>query len=93
MYIQNSAPTETNNTYLQRSLTVYPNPIVIGEQLVIDGINSELTFTLYDSSGKLVFKKQVDDNKINLNDSIKKGIYFYRIETSDKIYNSKLIIN
>ncbi|AND64329.1 hypothetical protein AX766_07860 [Flavobacterium covae] len=93
LYIQNSAPTETNNTYLQRSLTVYPNPIVIGEQLVIDGINSELTFTLYDSSGKLVFKKQVDDNKINLNDSIKKGIYFYRIETSDKIYNSKLIIN
>ncbi|SPE77696.1 PKD domain protein [Flavobacterium columnare] len=84
---------ETNQTDSQKILTVYPNPTVVGEPLVIDGIHTELIFTLYDSNGKLIVKKLVYDNKISLDSSIKAGVYFYRIETSDKIYNNKLIIN
>ncbi|AMO20841.1 LamG-like jellyroll fold domain-containing protein [Flavobacterium columnare] len=94
LYVGDSASfLETNQSNLQKSLTVYPNPTVVGEQLIIEGINSDLTFTLYDLNGKLVLRKHINDNRINLDSSIKKGVYFYRIETSDKLYNNKLIIN
>ncbi|MFK7108742.1 LamG-like jellyroll fold domain-containing protein [Flavobacterium oreochromis] len=93
LHIGSSASLETNSLDLQKNLTVYPNPTVVGEQLIIEGINSGLTFTLYDINGKLIIKKHLDDNKIRIDNNIKKGVYFYRIETNDRIYNNKLIIN
>jgi len=54
--------------------------------------NSTFTFTLFDSSGKIIFKNRIDSKKIDLKTTISNGIYFYRIETENKIYNGKLIV-
>lgn len=74
------------------SIIVYPNPYVQGQLLKIDGINTNFTFSLFDSSGKLLVKEKSSTNQINLKSTFSAGVYFYRIETNDKMFNGKLII-
>jgi photosystem II stability/assembly factor-like uncharacterized protein len=91
-YIGSSMPLGINELVNQKSFVVYPNPIMQGKTLKIDGLNTIYTFTLFDVNGKIVLKKVVTNNEININSSISKGFYLYRIETENKLYNGKLII-
>jgi hypothetical protein len=91
-YIGSSMPLGVNELVNQKSFVVYPNPIMQGKTLKIDGLNTIYTFTLFDVNGKIVLKKVVTNNEININSSISKGFYLYRVETENKLYNGKLII-
>lgn len=77
----------------QATLMVYPNPYIQGQLLNVKGIDANFTFTLYDTNGKLIVKKQMNTNEISLNKMISKGLYFYRIESDTKIFNGKLIVD
>ncbi len=75
--------------------TVYPNPIASNGSLSIKGKdNSEITFSLFNTEGKLIdkiftnFNTQIPIEKYNLNP----GTYFYKIISNDKIQNGKLLV-
>jgi photosystem II stability/assembly factor-like uncharacterized protein len=76
----------------QPTFVVYPNPYIQGQQLKIEGLNTAFTFTLFDVNGQIILKKQSLKEVIDFNKNISKGIYFYSIETDNKLYNGKLIV-
>jgi PKD repeat protein len=91
-FIGSSIPLGIDNLVSQKSFVVYPNPYVQGQTLKIDGIDTASIFSLFDINGKIILKKEVNNKEIDLNTSVSKGIYFYRIETANKLYNGKLVI-
>jgi photosystem II stability/assembly factor-like uncharacterized protein len=91
-YVGSSATLGIEQISPKTSLVVYPNPSIQGQQLKIEGIDNSFTITLFDVNAKIVLKKQVFNKVIDLDSSVSKGIYFYRIETDNKLYNGKLII-
>jgi photosystem II stability/assembly factor-like uncharacterized protein len=91
-YVGSFAPLGVIDIIPQDSFLLYPNPYIQGQQLKIEGLDSVFTFSLFDVTGKFVLKKEGIDNEIDLNTTVSKGIYFYRIETLNKLYNGKLII-
>lgn len=50
-------------------------------------------FIIYDLSGKQVYSKMVNENKLNLNLNLNKGIYLLKVVYENKECNTKLIIN
>ena len=91
-YIGNSIRLALDEVKPQTNLDVYPNPYIKGQLLKIEGLDSAFTFILFDVNGKILLKKQVLNKEIELNEPYSKGVYFYRIETENKIFNGKLII-
>jgi hypothetical protein len=91
-YVGSSISLGINEVISQESIVVYPNPFIQGQKLKIEVLEANFTFTLFDANGKIILKKLVLQNEIDLNGSFLNGIYFYRIETSNKIFNGKLKI-
>lgn len=75
------------------SLRVYPNPVAVNE-ITIHGLQSEIKqLSLYNQMGNVVYKqKNVSGNKIHLPDHLQ-GMYILYIESGNKIYREKLLIN
>jgi photosystem II stability/assembly factor-like uncharacterized protein len=91
-YVGSSTSLGIDELVQQKSFVIYPNPYIQGQILKIDGLDTLCTFILFDVNGKIVLKKVVANNEIDISPSITKGIYFYRIETENKLFNGKLII-
>ena len=91
-YVGSSIPLAIDEVSPKASWVIYPNPFVQGNELKIEGIDTPLNFLLFDASGKIVLKKHISTKAINLNTALSKGVYFYRIETENKLYNGKLIV-
>lgn len=75
-------------------ISVYPNP-VIGEKLTIDNKTTETVqlVELIDSNGKTV--KTIKPNQIKTEietSSLRKGMYFLRIHTENKVLNEKIVV-
>ena len=75
------------------SVVIYPNPA--SNNLTVDlgdlkGINT--TIKLYDSSSKLVFKKQSSATLLIDVSAYAKGLYTLELYTSDKVLSSQVII-
>ena len=71
---------------------MFPNPVL--EQLTIKTIklSSISEIEIFDTSGKTVIKKLVDDNKVIINtSSLEKGVYFIKIKTDDGIGFEQLL--
>ncbi|MES2620893.1 MAG: T9SS type A sorting domain-containing protein [Bacteroidota bacterium] len=68
------------------SVTAMPNPFTQQTQIVVDGINSNFDFELFDVTGKVIRKiSQVTDNRFELQrEDMSAGVYFYRITTTQK---------
>lgn len=84
---------EINNETLNGK--VYPNPF--NKELIISFTNhmySELTFELFDSFAKLIYKKQDIQGReqIQLADNILYGIYYYRLSKYGKIVSAGKLI-
>jgi photosystem II stability/assembly factor-like uncharacterized protein len=75
------------------TISVYPNPYIQGHLLNVTGIESNFTFTLYDGNGKLIMKKHMTTNEMTMDKILVKGYYFYKIESENKIFNGKLLID
>ena len=79
------------NIDLHPSIKVYPNPssgvFTIESKMLINQIE------IYNSVGEKVYELNVQSKKVQLNLDVASGIYFLRMENSDKnIYFGKLII-
>lgn len=91
-YVGSSIPLGTNEILPKSNLMVYPNPYIQGSNLKVEGLDTIFKFTLFDINGKLIFEREVSTQVIDFYSIVSKGIYFYRIETENKLYNGKLIV-
>ncbi len=71
---------------------VYPNPVVQGDELFIRSNEPVVLFVLYDSSGKELLRNATGTRAIHLDSGLVPGVYFYFLETQNKIRNGKLIV-
>lgn len=76
--------------------TVYPNPIVDGNNLTINLnhflANEAINITIYDVQGKVVFKQQEKQNgKVELDaQGLSKGLYFVNLNSESKTESYKI---
>lgn len=72
---------------------VYPNPICSGNWLSFSNENlGKSSVKLLDAKGKIVFQQKIETSGFYLPNTMKTGIYILQVESSDHIWNSKLLI-
>lgn len=76
----------TNNPNTENQIKIYPNPIKSGEILTIKGLKGKNTITMYDVSGRISLKKEINGQEITIPDNILSGIYILNISGEE---NSK----
>jgi alpha-tubulin suppressor-like RCC1 family protein len=90
--------TGINETEIQKSLTIYPNPNkgTFDIYIPIELQNKpNLQFTLYDMLGNLINKQVISANELNNTikiDNISNGVYNFKIHYENIIFNSKIVI-
>ncbi len=89
--------TSTNNTYIEGvKINLYPNPLYDAMKIDIEGkAFKEITFNIFDLTGKLVESCQYNSNNIMYyrNRNLPTGMYFYNLESEGQLINSgKLMI-
>lgn len=67
---------------------VYPNPA--GQTIFLKGLNGNKEIAIYSLNGKLLIKKLLNNNQLDISD-LSKGIYTLRIVNKEKVLNIKLI--
>jgi hypothetical protein len=76
------------------SLVLYPNPARdrIYWKLPLEHSTGEFGAELFDTSGRLVQKRQLQDPSMDIS-GLGPGIYYLRVRTGGLVYHSKLMIN
>lgn len=72
--------TDNNNP---NKIVIYPNPVKHGETLMIKGLTGENTIRIFDTSGKLLLRKNITNNLITIPNSITAGNYILEIAGND----------
>ncbi|PDS23372.1 LamG-like jellyroll fold domain-containing protein [Flavobacterium branchiophilum] len=80
----------TTNT-LNQNVLVYPNPSSIESGFYFKNIGQQALLNVYDSTGKLIFISKINESE-KINAAKAPGIYFYSVESLDKIITGKIII-
>jgi hypothetical protein len=80
---------------LTSSIKVYPNPAKENFTIELSNLNSSKV-EIFNLIGKLIFTKEVNEKKIQINNynRFKQGVYFVKVTTknNNKVYRKKLII-
>lgn len=88
--------TLTTNNIQEKSIQLFPNPTT--GIINISGLNVE-NIEVYNVFGQKVYRKSFSNSesnenlKIDLKNYVSKGIYFVNIQSENKNYSSKLIVN
>ncbi len=80
-----------NDEIASDSIVLFPNPINNGETLFVNSVDSNGSFIIYDTLGKIIKSGNYIDHKIALT-SIASGFYYIQINADSKNLKSKLII-
>lgn len=86
---------ETENLNINNSVKIYPNPVK--DVINFDFQNPKgdfFTIELFDNAGKQIIEKEnIRANKFTLNNlCLSKGVYCYKLFSSDKLFTGKLLI-
>jgi len=81
------------NADATNGLQIFPNPAA--DQIIIRDIEKNSFVTILSIDGKSVLKKNVSvDGHLTLNvSSLRRGIYFVNVQSKNKMYTGKLILN
>lgn len=71
------------------SILVFPNPF--SEEIMVVSDEDNLTFSLYNILGEVIFRKSIHAKSFNLKPNVTPGIYFLFIETSYGSQTVKLV--
>ncbi len=72
-------------------ITLYPNPIINELKFNLTDYSKIITFELFDSQGRKIISKKINENKkLNL-EHLNSGIYLYNLIIGDKNQKGKLI--
>jgi len=77
---------------MDKDVMVYPNPF--DKEIRFQTVRKNLTFELYDVSGKIIVSGDIDDHtesKISTG-NLNHGIYFYTIQDDNRIIQSGKLI-
>ncbi|MCB0662628.1 MAG: T9SS type A sorting domain-containing protein, partial [Saprospiraceae bacterium] len=88
--------TEERRIYVHYSpfvFRIFPNPVKKGAPLVIKSdLNEAYTFYLLSTDGKMLKNVNLSGTEAKVLIDQAPGVYLYRIQTDEKMYNGKLII-
>ncbi len=86
-----SCGTSSVNSYTE-NLNIYPNP-TNGLFTINTGSMKNSILNIYSISGKLIYQKQINSNKTNVDlRNQAKGLYVVKVVSDNKLYVSKLIM-
>ena len=73
-------------------IIIYPNPA--NDYIIVEtGISATSKLELFDIQGRKVFSRDISGNKQISVSQLKTGLYLYRVTSSNKFHNGKLIIH
>jgi uncharacterized protein len=79
---------------INQHISVFPNPALPQNTIVIKGINNKSLVIVYALSGKTVFESKAENNSIVIPSNVlPKGIYVVKIYESNNSFSTKLIVN
>jgi GH25 family lysozyme M1 (1,4-beta-N-acetylmuramidase) len=84
--------TGINQTLLNNSFNIYPNPSANSFHIDYTGVNREAVVNVYDINGRLVLTQNMNGKTIIDANHLSDGIYNVNIANSDGIVNKRLII-
>jgi len=76
---------------IENTIAVFPNPAKDYLYLAFEKISRDKKVFIYSLSSKLIMEDLVYGNQIDIS-SLKTGIYFIKIDTNGKTYNSKFVV-
>ncbi len=75
------------------TLSIYPNPINVGESLFINDVDKESLVVITDNIGRVVVELKLSDYEIELDTKhLIPGNYFLTIKNKDSIQSGKLLV-
>ena len=80
---------------IKENVSLYPNPIRSGELFTVkfNDLNGEKKVTVFNITGKLVYRKITTENIIHINSSIlNEEFYILQIETKETLITKKIVI-
>jgi len=77
---------------ISEKMDVYPNPIVSGGTLYLQGIELGAKIILRDLNGKVILNKTISNNEIVLPISLQSGVYWLNIQIENAILNKKIVV-
>ena len=83
-----SAPLSVNDSAQTQTLQVYPNPA--SDVLNITKVNSNAIYSIYNTTGQIVSKGKITDNKVQVS-NLTKGIYIISIDNNGETTKVKFI--
>ncbi len=75
---------------LNPSVIVYPNPVERGQELKISGVEAEMSFVLYDLTGRVI--SQISDKSFSVPQSISEGSYLLSVEYNGSLYSEIIMV-
>jgi photosystem II stability/assembly factor-like uncharacterized protein len=75
-----------------KQFDIYPNPLVSGGKLYLEGIELGAKIILRDLNGKTILNQTISTNEISLPPSLQSGVYWINIQTENSIWNKKLLV-
>jgi hypothetical protein len=84
----------------KEALQIYPNPVSVSGKLhlkVPETTDKKLCISIYSTEGEKMYSENKNKAMVNetlfLPEYLNKGIYLLKIQTENKIYHSKFIVN
>ena len=79
------------------SVSMYPNPLSEGQELILTGLEGDVNISVFDASGKMVWSKQLKNaaNRITIPDfknGLSVGLYTISIISDSGQLNKKLVV-
>ncbi len=82
-----------SNTDVASAISVYPNPATDYVVFNLGETKNQFTLELFDIQGRVVMNQKVNNCTTVSVEKLQRGLYFYRIKDSGKIFNGKLMVD
>lgn len=82
----------STSDFSSSQVTLYPNPVNNGILNIVSPTNEIKEISVFDVSGRMVFKTKTDKNNIDVS-QLKAGLYLFNININGSNKTSKIIIN
>ena len=86
--------TKVNNLNYDNSINVYPNPSGNNIKISLPTGSKEPDVSIYNISGKEVFKEQYKSSEIEINTTnFPEGVYLIKVNSGGEGFNERVVIN
>ena len=76
---------------MEAGIKVFPNPATDFIAFDMDNSSATATIEMFDLQGRKVLYQVVNDKNISVS-HLAKGLYMYKIQNNDRVYNGKIVV-